>query len=191
MNRNQDRIIYHLSALLVFLTLIFSGCASSSSQVKLPAPVMKSKPTSLDFIDVTTASSFKNLDAEKKLLNESIISGLRQRLLFSDISGNQTNQSSSKGIKVLAQIKEITKVSDNARVWYGGLAGRARILVHVTVSDLSSGRQIEVFEVKGESGKSAFAGTTNEAIQQASEQVVAEVAKLNAQVSGDFPQVPD
>jgi hypothetical protein len=191
MNRNQDRIIYHLSALLVFLTLIFSGCASSSSQVKLPAPVIKSKPTSLDFIDVTTASSFKNLDAEKKLVNESIISGLRQRLLFSDISGNQTNQSSSKGIKVLAQIKEITEVSDNARVWYGGLAGRARILVHVTVSDLSSGRQIEVFEVEGESGKSAFAGTTYEAIQRASEQVVAEVAKLNAQVSDDFPQVPD
>jgi hypothetical protein len=188
MNRNQARTIYYLSALLVLLASVFSGCASSSSQVKLPAPVIKSKPASLDIIDVTTVSSFKNLDAEKKLLNESLISGLRQRLLFSDISGNPTNLSSPNGIKVLAQIKEITKVSDNARVWYGGLAGRARILVQVTVSDLSSGRQIEVFEVEGESGKAAFAGTTDEAIQHASDQIVAEVAKLNAQVSDDFPQ---
>jgi hypothetical protein len=63
------------------------------------------------------------------------------------------------------------------------LAGQARILVHVTVSDLSSGNQIEVFEVEGKSGKSAFAGTTDEAIQLAAEQIVAKVVKLYSQTS--------
>ena len=60
------------------------------------------------------------------------------------------------------------------------MAGQARIVVHVTVSDLKSGDQIESFEVEGKSGKSAFAGTTEEAIERAAEQVAAEVVRLNA-----------
>ena len=82
-----------------------------------------------------------------------------------------------------ADIKEINKVSDNARIWAGALAGQARIVVQVTVSDLSSGNQIEVFEAEGKSGKSAYAGTTDEAIQQAAGQIVAKVFKLYAQSS--------
>ncbi|MFZ0826997.1 MAG: hypothetical protein WAO02_06215 [Verrucomicrobiia bacterium] len=65
----------------------------------------------------------------------------------------------------------------------GALAGQARILVRVTVSDLNSGNQIEVFEAEGRSGQSAFAGTTDEAIQMAAEQIVAQVVKLYTQTS--------
>jgi hypothetical protein len=53
----------------------------------------------------------------------------------------------------------------------------------VTVSDLNSGNQIEAFEVEGKSGKSAYAGTTDEAIQLAAGQIVAKVFKLYAQSS--------
>jgi len=60
------------------------------------------------------------------------------------------------------------------------LAGQAQILVQVTVTDLSSGSQIESFAAEGRSGKSAFAGITDEAIQQAAAQIVAEVVKINA-----------
>jgi hypothetical protein len=63
------------------------------------------------------------------------------------------------------------------------LAGQARILVQVTVSDLSSGNQIEVFDAEGKAGKSAFAGTTDEAIQLAAGQIAAKVFKLYAQSS--------
>jgi hypothetical protein len=99
------------------------------------------------------------------------------------VSGNKADINSSSGIKVAADIKEINKVSDNARLWTGALAGQARILVHVTVSDLSSGNQIEVFEAEGKSGKSAFAGITDEAIQLAADQIVAKVVKLYTQTS--------
>jgi hypothetical protein len=53
----------------------------------------------------------------------------------------------------------------------------------VTVSDLNSGNQIEVFEAEGKSGKSALAGTTDEAIQMAAEQIVEKVVKLHTQSS--------
>jgi hypothetical protein len=99
------------------------------------------------------------------------------------VSGNIADINSGSGIKVAADIKEINKVSDNARLWAGALAGQARILVQVTVSDLSSGNQIEVFDAEGKAGKSAFAGTTDEAIQLAAGQIAAKVFKLYAQSS--------
>ena len=65
----------------------------------------------------------------------------------------------------------------------GGLAGRARKVVQVTVTDLDYGNQIETFEAEGKSGKSAEAGTTDEAIQRAAEQVVAEMAEISSRTS--------
>jgi len=53
----------------------------------------------------------------------------------------------------------------------------------VTVSDLSSGKQIQTFAVEGISGGSARAGTTDEAIQQAAQIIVAEVLNITHQTS--------
>ena len=79
-------------------------------------------------------------------------------------------------------VKEIKKVSRSEREWAGALAGRAWILVEATVSDLNSGKLIETFAAEGESsGGSNLAGTTEEAIQRAAEQVVAQVIKISRQ----------
>jgi hypothetical protein len=151
--------------------------------VKNDSPVLISKLVSLDFIFVESTSSLGDLETEKHLLGDLIVSGLKEKQYFTSVSGNKADVNSGGGIKVAADIKEINKVSDNARSWAGALAGQARILVQVTVSDLSSGNQIEVFEAEGKSGKSAFAGTTDEAIQLAAGQIVAEVVKLHTQTS--------
>jgi hypothetical protein len=65
----------------------------------------------------------------------------------------------------------------------GGLAGQARIVVQVTVTDLNSGNLIETFEAEGKSGNSARAGTTDEAIQRAAEQMVAEIVEIRSRTS--------
>ena len=165
---------------IAVLTLV--GCASSG-QVKKASPIQTGIPVSLDFALVETSSSLGDVEPESQFLNQSIISGLNERHMFGVVSGNEQDVSSGKGLKVEVEIKEIKKVSDNARVWRGGLAGRASILIHVTVSDLVSGKQIEVFEAEGKSGKSAAAGTTNEAIQQAANHVVVEIVKISMQTS--------
>ena len=72
-------------------------------------------------------------------------------------------------------------MTDDARLWYGALAGQARIVVEVKVSDLASGDPVVTFVVEGKSGKSAKAGTTDEAVQSAAGRIVSEVVKLNAQ----------
>jgi hypothetical protein len=176
------KCVFNLAAIL-FVLLNLVGCASPSGVVKNDSPVLISKLVSMDSIFVESTSSLGDLETEKHLLGDLIVSGLREKQWFTNVSGNKEDVNSGSGIKVTADIKEINKVSDNARSWAGALAGQARILVHVTVSDLSSGNQIEVFEAEGKSGKSAFAGTTDEAIQLAAGQIVAKVFKLYTQTS--------
>src|SRR5882757_1983164 len=169
-------------AAISLVASILISCASSG-MVKKASPIVTSMPVSLDFALVETSSSLGDVGSESQFLNQSIITGLSEREIFGVVSGNKQEVSAGSGLKVEVEIKTIKKVSDNARVWAGGLAGRASILIHVTVSDLISGKQIEVFDVEGKSGKSAEAGTTNEAIQQAANQVVVEMVKISMQTS--------
>ena len=141
---------------------------------------MKSKPVSLDNIYVTVTSSAGDLASEKIELRDEIVSRLAQTGMFTNVTGNPADLGSGDGIKVAADIKAIKRVSDNAREWAGGLAGRARILIRVTLTDLKSGNLIEVFEAEGQSGTSAFAGTTNEAIQNVVQPLVTEaLSRIN------------
>ena len=165
-----------------FVILSLAGCASSGV-VKNASPISTRGPVSLDLAVVETSSSLTNAVTEKNSLNNAIISCLRQRAIFGAVNPDSTGLNQGSGLKVRADIKEIKTVSDDARLWFGGLAGRAEILVQVTVTDLNSGRQIETFEAEGKSGKSARAGTTGEAIQLAAEQISEEMVKISMQTS--------
>ncbi len=160
-----------------------TGCAPSG-RIESAGPITLRKPLALDVVWVETSSSIGGLETEKSKLNDRIVSGLRERQLFTSVSGNKAEVNPGSGIKVTAEIKQIRKISDNTRLWAGAMAGRARILVHVTVSDLNSGNQIEVFDAEGKSsGGSALAGSTDEAIQMAANVIVLEVVKINARTA--------
>ena len=169
-----------LAAVLLAL-LVTTGCVSSPGSARIDSRVTTGKPASMDNILVAVSSSAGGLEAEKQLLNDSLISGLRQTGMFTAVSGNQSGLGDGDGIKLAVEITAIKTVSDNAREWAGALAGRASIALRASVDDLKTGKTVELFVVDGRSGKSAFAGTTNEAIQRAARQVVAEMVKLNAQ----------
>jgi hypothetical protein len=78
-------------------------------------PVLASQLASLDTIVVTTTSSLADLAAEKTLLNNRIISGLRETGLFTDVGAGETGTNSTNGIKVAIEIKSIKKVTDDSR----------------------------------------------------------------------------
>jgi hypothetical protein len=168
------------AALLVLLTL--AGCASSGA-VRNASPVATNQPVLFDYIWVETSSSPGGFESEKHSLKDSIITGLKVTGFFDGVSGNPPDAGSNGWIKIGADIKKIQQVSDKSRFWLGAFAGRARIVVQVKVTDLSSGNQLETFEVEGQSGKSAWAGTTDEAIQRAAEQVVAEIVEIRSRTS--------
>ena len=166
------------SCCLLFLV----GCASSGV-VRETSRIATGTPVSLDFALVETSTSFNDSKTNGQLLNNEIVIQLRETQIFGTVSADQTDVSSGSGIRVKVDIKEMKSVSPDARTWFGGFAGRARIAVHVTVSDLISGKQIQTFEIEGESGASARSGTTNEAIQRAAQLIVAEVVKISRQTS--------
>jgi hypothetical protein len=171
------------SGAILFVLLVLTGCASSGL-VQHASPIATGTPVSIDFALVETSSTIGGLEAEKNLLNELIISDLRARGVFGEVGGEPVAAGVTNGIKIKVVIKEIKKISHGEREWAGALAGRAEILVEATVSDLNSGKLIETFEAKGESsGGSNLAGTTEEAIQRAAEQVVAQVVRISSQTS--------
>ncbi len=170
------------TTLALFVLLAIAGCAAPD-RGGVASPVMTGQPVAFDLIFVTTSSSVADLEAEKQSLGDAIISGLNDSKMFARVTGNPADIGAGNGIKISGEIKGIKKVSPRAREWTGALAGRARMLVRVTISDLASGNPIEQFDAVGQSGKSAFAGTTEEAIQRAAEQIVAAVRKLNAQMA--------
>jgi hypothetical protein len=172
---------YLQSAAILFVLSALVGCASSGG-IQHAGPIAVRTPVSIDFARVETSSALGDLEAEKHLLNELVISDLRARDVFGDVDGNVPATGASSGIDIKIDIKEIKKISRSEREWAGALAGRARIMVGATVSDLSSGKLIETFEVVGESsGGSNLAGGTDEAIQRAAEQVVAQVIEISRQ----------
>jgi len=166
---------------MLLLLLALAGCASSGA-IRQATPISTGVPVSVDFALIQTSTALTGLEAKTNLLNDLVISGLRGRGVFGDVDGNPAAAGSSGGIKVAIKILEIKTISNDERAWAGALAGRARILVQATVSDLSSGKQIEIFEVEGlSSGGSNLAGTTDEAVQQAAELVVAELVRISRQ----------
>jgi hypothetical protein len=167
--------------LLALPTLV--GCVSRG-RVQDASPIRADKPFELDLIWVKTSSAVPGLEAETRMLNDAIVSGLRESGLFRAASGDKTELGEGGGITIEAEIRDIRKITKNTRLWAGALAGRARIRVRVRISDLNTGKQIETFEAEGESsGGSALAGTTDEAIEQAAGGVVGEVRKINAQTA--------
>jgi hypothetical protein len=76
-------------------------------------------------------------------------------------------------LRLRARITELNKVGTTSRLLLGGLAGRGKVVVVSELLDTRSGQNIGSFNAEGQSsGGSAFAGTTEQAIERAAEQIV-------------------
>ena len=163
---------------------VFSGCITpATGVVKNESRISIGNPIDHNLALVETSSSITNANDEIKLMDAMVISGLQVAQKFGRVSGNIDAPNLSSGIKIYVDIKELYGVSNSERenlvkyvgpIFYG-LPGQARILVRVTLSDIKSGNQIQTFEVEGES---STANATDQAVQKAAEQVVAEVVKI-------------
>jgi len=165
--------------MILLVLLAFAGCASSGA-IRQVSPISARAPVSVDFALVETTTAIAGLEPETRLLNDLVISGLRGRQVLGEVDGIPAADGSPGGIKIAIKILEIKKISSDERQWAGALAGRAHILVEAKVTDLSSGKPVETFQAEGQSsGGSNLAGTTDEAVQRAAEQIVAEVVRIS------------
>jgi hypothetical protein len=169
-------------AVLAGILLAIPACIAPPKSALVENPVQTGRPVSLDHILVTVAHAGGKLSAEGKMLTDAVASSLRQTEMFAQVVETPAELETGDGIKLQVEITALKPVTDDARDWFGPLAGRASVTVRVQVTDLKTDRLIETFGVAGQSGQSAYAGTTPEALQMAADKIVAEMLRLNTQV---------
>ena len=84
-----------------------------------------------------------------------------------------TRETKARTLLLKATITKVKRVGGTKRFMLGVGAGRANISAQVNLSDARTGKELGSYTITGESGGSAFAGGTDDAVKKAAEQVVA------------------
>ena len=157
--------------------LVF-GCASPSGSIQRLGPARQSPVAGRSLVLLETRCENSANEAERRLLQALVGAGLQQSGRFSKIVSTASAFPRPE-MKVLVVIKDLKKVSDSARLLWGDLAGQAGIATEVQVDDLIDATRITSFQAFGKSSTGwDGAGTTDQALQKAAEQIVAELIKI-------------
>jgi hypothetical protein len=159
----------------VCLCCLGAGCVSSADITSSPN-MSNTRLTGYRAVVIETVSEAPNSEQQRKLLHALIVSGLHQRSRLKPVVSVPPEDSGPR-FKLMARIRDLYKVSDGTRVAFPVLAGQANITVDVELTDLQRGTQIGDFQVVGKSGVLTGAANTEEAVQRAAEQIVAEIVK--------------
>ena len=142
------------------------GCASTSSinSTLTPAVPLDSFKT----ISVSVQTKVEDSEKETQTFKNILISELKKKNKWELVDGSTQTQ-----INLTATITNLNKVSTAGRLFAGALAGRASVDVDVMLKD-AKGNMISQFSVNGKSsGGTIFAGTTDQALEKAGEQIAA------------------
>jgi|AGTN01.3.fsa_nt_gi hypothetical protein len=152
--------------LLVALSAMFlSACAASGSIQTLSANAPAVDTTKSGGVQVSTALSDKaeSLDA----FRNAIITQLVNKRVFGSIADTDNSD-----YVIQVNVVELSEVSQGARIFFGALAGQAGVTANVDIYDRREGRTVSSMVAKGtSSGGHVFAGTTQEAFDQAAAQI--------------------
>jgi hypothetical protein len=157
------------TALVGFTCLTAPGCSARSSAVVATAPPDIGSYTTLA---VTVSSSVENTAQETTTLAAEILAQAKASGRFKEVRPAAAKESKARTLLLTANITEVKKVGGKKRFMLGVGAGRAHLLVHVDLKDARTGKPVGSYDVKGESGGSAFSGGTEDAVGKAGAQVV-------------------
>lgn len=156
---------------VVVAIFIISGCASTGTiQPMKPIDV---KLTNYKTAIVHVTSQLPESRQEIFQLESLIIAKLREKGIFEKVISGNTSPDAPADLKLDGKIVELKKVNAGMRVMLGAFAGQGRVLVDVALIEQKSGDGIAKFMAEGKSsGGTIFAGTTEQAIERAAEQIV-------------------
>jgi len=157
--------VFSLIVVMIFAVAIL-GCASTSSVTSTIAPTV-----SLDgfkTLSVSVQTKVEDSEREAQAFKEILISELKKKNKWEVVGSNPQSQ-----LELSATITNLNKVGTAARLLAGAIAGRASVDVDVVLKD-TKGKVISQFAVNGKSsGGTIFAGTTDQALEKAAEQIAA------------------
>ena len=161
--------IFSMVVVVLFMAGLL-GCASTSSVNSTLAPTVSLNNFKTLSIDVQT--KVEDSEKEAKTFKEILTSELKKRNKMEVIDGNQQTQ-----LNLSATITNLNKVGGASRIILGALAGKASVDVDVVLKD-AKGNVLSQFVVNGKSsGGTIFAGTTDQALEKAAEQIAAFMEK--------------
>jgi hypothetical protein len=149
-----------LASALIFA---LSGCAASSARnVAVPAanPLGTFKT-----VAINVDSSVPDSSEEAKQLNKFIVAAFWQK-------GRWQVTDPPAEVQLNATITELSRVGSGTRLLLGALAGQASVKVDVELKD-TTGKILGKFTASGKSsGGTVFAGTTDQALEEAAKEIV-------------------
>jgi len=157
--------IFSMVVVMIF-AVTFYGCASTSSVNSTVAPA--AALDSFKTLSINVQTKVEDSDKEAQTFKEILAAEIKKKNKWEVVDANPQCQ-----IALSATITNLNKVGGAARIFLGALAGRASVDVDVIVKD-AKGKVISQFSVNGKSsGGTVFAGTTDQALEKAAEQIVA------------------
>jgi hypothetical protein len=158
------------AALVGLLVISLPACsARSSSGVATPTTDISAYSTLAVAVDSTVADSEK----EKVALASEIMVRVKPSGRFKEVRPAAARETKARTLLLKATITKVKKVGGTKRFMLGVGAGRANVSAQVNLSDARTGKELGSYSITGESGGSAFAGGTEDAVKKAAEQVVA------------------
>lgn len=156
---------------LICLMALCSGCSNASSSLKVDYSGIEqlSNTGNLEIVVICKASKAKKekLNIEKAVLSEMQKLGMFKSVYAADSAGNYTSD-----LRMEITVTAIKRVSASARFLVGAMAGQGKVEANIDLFDLTVKKQILWAKVSGATSTgSAFAGTTQEAINQLAEAI--------------------
>jgi hypothetical protein len=165
------------AGLLLLISLALIGCASGGTTTAVQ-PLTASLGSKYKTVLVNVSTSVPDTNSDAQALENEIVTELRKNPAFTKVISATGAPDAKADLRLEAKIVDLRKVSAGKRVMLGGLAGRGRVKVDTDLVDGKSKKVLGSFTSEGKtSGGTAFAGTTEQALRRAAEEIAAFVAQ--------------
>ncbi|MCX8026660.1 MAG: DUF4410 domain-containing protein [Thermodesulfovibrionales bacterium] len=152
-------------SLIILVFVLLSGCAGQS--VVRPDAEFKVKG------GITANVVVKTVIPQNQKEIDQIETTLLEKLKKANIFSSLVEKGQKADLLISVDIEQMALVSRSERFWVGAMAGRAKVSGKVSVIDHYSGKSIGSFDVETtSSGGTVFAGTTDDAIDKFTDEVV-------------------
>lgn len=160
--------------IIIVVAFLLNGCASSGI-IRSSTPMTESL-SNYKAVMVKASSELSDSSEEVGQLEKLVIDKLREQNKFEVIT--QSSSSGGSELQLNLKLVQLVKVSTSRRLMLGAGAGRALASIIGELIDAKTGKSVGKFEIEGQSSEgSIFAGTTSQAIERASEQIIEHIQK--------------
>ncbi len=155
---------------LLIISMVLISCASS--QITAEQPLSVGLNTYKNF--ALSVESMVTEDVEKELsdLRGLVLSKVMSLNVFDQVFLLDDRELPENTLLLKIIITDIRKVSSGSRLWLGAFAGEAYMTNKLLFIDALTNEKLGEYSVTGQSGSTAYAGGTNEAIEKTLEAIV-------------------